>query len=132
MEKINTNILIASLLMLIIGAGIGYAAGSGAIGSYRSATHMMEDGSMMTGHMYSMEDMMHGMMSGLEGKTGDAFDHAFIDEMIVHHQGAVQMAEAALRNAKHEEIKQLARAIIDAQTAEIAQMRSWARDWYSE
>jgi uncharacterized protein (DUF305 family) len=73
---------------------------------------------------------MGDMMSGLEGKTGDAFDQAFIEEMIVHHQGAVDMATAAQTSAKHPEIKTMADAIIKAQTAEIAQMKEWQKSWY--
>ena len=48
-----------------------------------------------------MHHTMTGMVSGLSGKTGDVFDKTFIDEMITHHEGAVVMAEAALKNAKH-------------------------------
>ena len=50
--------------------------------------------------------------------------------MIVHHEGAVAMAEAALKNAEHQEIKTMATAIISAQTAEIAQMHAWLAEWY--
>ena len=77
-----------------------------------------------------MHDTMTGMVSGLSGKTGDAFDKAFIDEMITHHEGAVVMAEAALKNAKHQEIKDMADAIISAQTKEINQMKVWRSSWY--
>ncbi len=76
---------------------------------------------------------MQGMSMMLEGKTGDDFDRAFIQMMIPHHQGAIDMAEDALENAQHEEIKQLARDIIDSQQAEIEQMWQWQRDWgYAE
>jgi uncharacterized protein (DUF305 family) len=78
----------------------------------------------------SMSNTMQGMMNGLENKTGDDFDKAFISEMIVHHQGAIDMANAALKNAKHQEIKDLANAIISAQTKEINQMKEWQTNWY--
>ncbi len=77
-----------------------------------------------------MHHAMNSMTSGLEGKTGDAFDQAFLSEMIVHHEGAVVMAEAALKRAAHQEIKDLAEAIIAAQTREIEQMRQWQAQWY--
>ncbi len=86
-------------------------------------THVMPDGS-------SMSDTMGGMLAGLEGKAGDAFDKAFITEMIVHHKGAVAMAEQALRQAGHAEIKKMAQDIISAQTREIAVMRGWLQSWY--
>lgn len=85
--------------------------------------HVMPDGSLMS-------DTMGGMLAGLEDKAGDDFDKAFITEMVVHHEGAVSMAEQALRQAKHSEIKEMAENIISAQTGEIATMRSWLQSWY--
>ena len=92
--------------------------------------HQMPDGSMMSNNM-SMSDMMASMNAELEGKTGDEFDKAFLTEMIMHHEGAVDMAEAALEDAKHQEIKTMANAIISAQTSEIAQMKAWLKAWYN-
>lgn len=77
-----------------------------------------------------MQVEMDGMMQALDGKTGDAFDEAFLKEMVVHHQGAVAMAEAALKSAKHQEIKDLAQAIISAQNSEIREMQNWQASWY--
>lgn len=91
----------------------------------------MSDGSMMGNNMpMDMDDMMADMNASLQGKTGDAFDKAFISEMIVHHEGAVSMAELALKNAKHQEITNLAKAIIAAQNKEITDMKSWQQLWY--
>ena len=64
-----------------------------------------------------------------EEKTEDEFDKAFIEEMIVHHQGAIDMAQLARKNAGHDEIKSMADDIISAQTKEIDQMRQWQKDW---
>jgi uncharacterized protein (DUF305 family) len=79
----------------------------------------------------SMSDMMGDMTASLEGKQGDAFDQEFIKEMIVHHEGAVAMAELALTQAGRQEIKDLANAIITAQNTEIAQMKEWLKNWYT-
>lgn len=82
--------------------------------------------------MMDADDMgmsMNDMMGGLQGKTGDEFDKAFIAEMIVHHQGAINMAKQAKQNAKHEEIKNLANDIISAQTKEITEMKQWQKNW---
>lgn len=93
---------------------------------------MMHD-SMMNNMMGSnMQGAMGSMMSGLNGKTGDEFDRAFLSEMTLHHQGAVEMANLALTNSKHQEIKDMARAIIDAQTKEIQQMKNWQQAWYGQ
>lgn len=79
-----------------------------------------------------MNISMNAMTGSLKGKTGDAFDKAFINDMIVHHQGAIDMANLAKQNAKHDEIKKLAEDIISAQTKEIEQMRSWQKQWNYE
>jgi len=65
----------------------------------------------------------------LEGKSGDEFDQAFLDEMIKHHQGAIEMALLAEENAKHQEIKDLSEDIIATQAQEIEQMNQWQKDW---
>ena len=75
------------------------------------------------------EMTMSGMVNELEGKTGDAFDKAFIEQMIPHHQGAIEMAKQAKTNAFHQEIKDMADDIISAQTKEINQMRQWQSSW---
>lgn len=89
---------------------------------------MMMHDDKMGGH--GMQGSMDEMMEGLRGKTGDQFDQAFLSEMIMHHQGAVKMAEAALTGAKHQEIRDMAQDIISAQTGEIDQMRMWQKSWY--
>lgn len=136
MQK-NTGIIIA-IVTLVVGLGLGYAVGASkapapvATNTSTSGMHMMPDGTMMGngGESMSMADMMASMNAELSGKTGDAFDQAFISEMIMHHQGAVEMAQLALTNAKHQEIKDLANAIITAQNKEIADMRAWQSAWY--
>jgi uncharacterized protein (DUF305 family) len=77
-----------------------------------------------------MHGAMDDMMVGLKGKTGDAFDKAFLDEMIVHHEGAVEMANQVLEVTKREELRNLAFQIIAAQTTEIEQMNAWRAAWF--
>jgi uncharacterized protein (DUF305 family) len=72
---------------------------------------------------------MQEMSSMLKDKTGDEFDKAFISGMIEHHQGAIDMANVAKKNAKHDEIKNMADDIIAAQSEEIHTMQSWQTDW---
>jgi uncharacterized protein (DUF305 family) len=93
----------------------GYPASSG---------EMMVDHSAM-----GMEEEMTTMMEQLKTKTGDDFDKAFLSSMIEHHTSAVDMSRPAAKNASHQEIKDLAKAIIEAQDAEIAQMRKWQTEW---
>lgn len=74
--------------------------------------------------------MNHGDMS--QTASGDAFDLQFLDAMTAHHEGAVAMAEEAVTQAEHEEVKTLAEAIIAAQTDEIAQMAEWRQAWFPD
>ncbi len=117
------NQKLASVVFIVIGLLLGWALK----GWYqvKQITTDHSSSSMESG----MEHQMNEMVSGLSGKTGEAFDKAFLDEMIVHHEGAVEMAKQALLNAKHQEIKDMAGAIISAQTKEIDQMKKWKEVW---
>lgn len=57
-------------------------------------------------------------------------DAMFIEQMIPHHDDAIEMADLALTRAEHPEISQLAADIKRTQTAENAQMRAWYREWF--
>lgn len=75
-------------------------------------------------------DMSMSDMSGeLTNLTGDAYDKAFIDMMISHHQGAIDMSVLSSTRAKHDEVKKLSQDIITAQEKEISQMKQWQQTW---
>jgi uncharacterized protein (DUF305 family) len=76
------------------------------------------------GDMEGMDHGSRGMASGMLMKNGRYSDERFIDAMVPHHQGAVEMAQVALKNAEHTEIKQLSRNIITTQKAEIKELKS--------
>ena len=86
------------------------------------AGHMMESSG-------SMGDDMANMESKLNGLSGEAYDKEFLKQMILHHQQAVDMSKYADTNAKHQEVKDLAQAVITAQEKEIADMKSWQQKW---
>jgi uncharacterized protein (DUF305 family) len=66
---------------------------------------------------------MTRMMAGMAVKpTGDV-DRDFVDMMVPHHQGAIDMAEAVLRYGHNEAVRRLAQEIIVTQQEEIAAMR---------
>lgn len=81
-------------------------------------------------------EMIGGVMGGmgmiaaqLKGLSGDEFDKTFLMGMIDHHNQAVDMAKPAAKNAHHQEIKDAAVSIINAQTSEINRMKQWQKDW---
>lgn len=75
--------------------------------------------SMDMGGMMSERDM-----SRLGDVTGAEFDRMWLTMMVQHHRGAVAKAKTELRDGQIEDAKQLARAIVDAQSKEIAMMNA--------
>jgi len=77
---------------------------------------------------------MMQMMGIRQDTTGDTqpstIDKHFIEQMIPHHEGAIEMAELAQIRSKRPEVLVLASAIIKSQTAEIIQMKAWYKEWY--
>jgi uncharacterized protein (DUF305 family) len=87
---------------------------------------MMNHGDMDMSDPMSMS--MRDMGAMLEGKSGDELDKAFLEGMIPHHQGAIDMAKY-LVNAKHPELQKMWQDIITAQQKEIDQMKHWLTEW---
>ena len=56
-------------------------------------------------------------------ETTKSIDQAFAEGMIMHHQMAVDMSRDSLEFTDHDEIRQLAQSIIDAQEKEIEEMQ---------
>jgi uncharacterized protein (DUF305 family) len=78
---------------------------------------------MMGGH--DMPGLMSDQdMKALEKASGEDFDRMFLEMMIRHHQGAVDMAETELKEGKDPAVRKLAKSIATSQTAEIGQMRN--------
>lgn len=68
--------------------------------------------------------MMMGMMAGLGRLQGVAYEIAWVESMIDHHDDALHMSERILTRARHPELKALAENIIAAQTREVADMET--------
>ena len=99
--------------------------------SHESTGHGMMGKEGMDHGMMGKEGMGHDMDHAMDlGPADDTFDLRFIDGMIVHHQGAVEMAEEALLKSQRPEILALAEEIIAAQAVEIDLMNRWKRAWY--
>ena len=74
-----------------------------------------------------MADATHRMHEGMAAPPTGNPDEDFVIQMIPHHQGAIDMAEALLVHGKDPELRQLAKSIIAEQQNEIQIMRSWQR-----
>ncbi|MGW0392760.1 DUF305 domain-containing protein [Streptomyces sp. NPDC003042] len=72
-----------------------------------------------TGGMMTAEEMER-----LEKASGKAFDTAFMELMIKHHEGAVTMAKTEQSEGRYQPAKDMAAAIITSQSAEIAHMKA--------
>ncbi|CAN5395674.1 hypothetical protein BH10PAT4_BH10PAT4_5190 [soil metagenome] len=108
---------------------IGFFIG-GLLVSIAATTFNKPDQNPSSNTNSSMSSMsMDNLTAELNGKTGEAFDKAFIANMIAHHEGAVEMAKLSAANAKHDEIKNLSEDIIAAQEKEISEMKQWQIDW---
>jgi uncharacterized protein (DUF305 family) len=85
-------------------------------------------------HMMAMtpEQMQNMMMSMDLGAADDQFDLRFINAMIPHHEGALVMAEDALKKSKRPEMKKLSQEILTSQKQEIEQMKEWRQAWYKQ
>ena len=59
-------------------------------------------------------------------------DSHFIEQMIPHHEDAITMSQLAQTKATRPEIKQLAENIIDSQSKEITNMKSWYKTWFGK
>lgn len=126
-----------SMLYGVIGLLAGLLiAGVTTVVAVNSDNHsMMRMMGMNINHSQRQEATDHSQMSmtdmtdQLKDKSGDEFDKAFIEMMIAHHEGAIDMAELIPDRAKHAELKSLGESIISAQTKEIKDMQQWQMDW---
>src|SRR5215213_297110 len=115
----------AWLPALLLAVAFLLAACGGAGGTQQgdeSGGHgQMDQGSMDHGQMGngSMGMGSKSMAKQMVMQNGEYSDKRFIDAMVPHHQGAIAMAQVALKNAEHKDIKKLSRNIVSTQQAEI-------------
>ena len=81
------------------------------------------DSSMTMDHDMQMSGMLTTKeLASLTRLTGTQFDRAFLQLMIKHHQGAIEMLDL-ISDSKNMEAKALAKAINSAQSKEITSMK---------
>lgn len=132
--KIPKRLGLAGLL-LTMALVLASCAGAGGSGTGQQEEGNSSGDAQEDSQDGGMQGMDHGGMSGMDSGSmdsgemarqmvmpnGEYSDAAFVDAMVPHHEGAVEMAQVALDNAEHEEIRTLAQDIIAGQQAEIEQ-----------
>ncbi len=67
------------------------------------------------------------MMRDLSLLSGAELDKVFLEDMVLHHIGAISMVESLLEFTERESLKELGSAIIKAQSHEIEIMQAWLK-----
>lgn len=110
-------LLLSLCFLLSVNTNMGYA------------TPFMKDNHVDGPEMMLKQQQM--MLRGL-GPADENYDLRFLNMMIIHHQGAVDMARDVLKKSKHKELKTMANNIINSQSKEIEQMKIWKKQWYNK
>jgi len=100
----------------------GMPMSSSKMGSMTGMNHGGSSSSAMPGMMPGM--MSPADMDKLKGASGAAFDKMFLEMMIKHHQGAIEMAKTEKSSGQNPAALKLAASIIASQTAEITTMQN--------
>ena len=115
-----------SLKTLLFAVSIAFGGIALASAQEDHSTHQMEGAAPASGaeaEYRAAMDRMHAAMSGMT-YSGDA-DIDFARGMIPHHQAAIEMAKTVIAYGTDPEIRELAKAIVDAQEREIVQLEGW-------
>ncbi len=146
---------LALAVLLLVGTGVAFAYGLAvSMMSGNSMDSMMSGQSMSEGQMTGngmmggngmgsmMGDGQMGSMMGGQGMSGgrmmgsfneeEPFDLQFIDQMIMHHQGAIMSSRHMIADSERPELRQLAENIQKSQSEQIEQMQEWRGQWYGD
>lgn len=119
--------ILAVVGVVALAAGVGIGAAIWAGGDHMDNATSMD----MTGSTDGSTDMM----DSTHGSTDQASaldERAFLEQMVPHHESAIEMAQIALEKSQRPEIRRLANEIIAAQEREIDQMKAWHLAWFGE
>ena len=149
---------LAAAALLTIGAGAVYAQGGSMMGGNDAGSETdgngtggMMNGGQMGSMMGGQGDVGMGSMMG-DGQTGSMmggggtsggqmmgsfdenqpFDLQFIDQMTMHHEGAIMSSEMMIGDSQRPELRQLAADIQKSQSEQIDQMQQFRKQWYPD
>lgn len=143
MQK-NTKIMIgAGFLVALVAIGGSYAAHSDRFGQYQGMMGWerydkddqrgsKQEGNDRNNGMMGDSSMggIHNMQNGGQMMNNPLSERQFLQEMIPHHQEAVDTAKIVAQKSENAEVKKLASDIVTAQEKEIADMKTWYKNWY--
>lgn len=122
-------------LFLILTAFVGFACNTQNPANNGDSHSAMNHNSMNHDNMnhqnMNHNEMNHSEMKSSPNAANAPYDLQFLDTMIAHHQGAVDMAKMVESKTAHAELKTLAKNIITSQEKEIGEMKSWRDKWFS-
>jgi uncharacterized protein (DUF305 family) len=137
-------IAIAVAVAAVVAAlGIGWTVGNAWDGQgpshHRHMGHMFGNDRTDRGDQPDGDaDGSLGMPGMMGGGAGSAMSHAFVTseeqyltEMVAHHQDAITAAQELSRSDRPQ-MRQLGAAIVESQSAQVAQMQAWLDEWYPD
>ena len=131
----NSIVIAAVLIILLIGGAVYYS-------NRNSYNHFNMMGIMYSNSpesskssskdsMMGMTEMDHSMM-GMRMAETVKDDQTFLENMIPHHQEAIDTSKIVIVKSSDTELKQFAQKVIDDQTKEISSMKSWYKSWFNK
>lgn len=109
------RLLVALLALTLLAPGVAAAD---------SHSMQMDGGDMM--------GMMDDALGDLERLEGEAFEIEYVNQIIPHHQGALEMSAAVVDRAPNQKVRDAAARIIEDQEREIGELTTFLRDTYGE
>ncbi len=96
-----------------------------------SAGHENANYSEMNRSGMNRSETGHAEMKSAPEAANQPFDLQFLDTMIAHHEGAIEMAKTATGKSTDAELKTFAVKIIADRTREITTLKKWREQWFA-
>lgn len=126
------GILYSLAALLVFGAACSQpAANDHSTMNHNSTNHNGMNHSLPTPNANANGKMDHDAMTTDANASAAPYDLEFIDTMVEHHLGAIEMSRLALQKSQNEELKNFAQTIIDDQQKETDEMKVWREQWFT-